>query len=45
LPKLAKLLQEHPDINVEIVIDYGLADIVAQATTLACGAVSRWPRI
>jgi DNA-binding transcriptional LysR family regulator len=30
LPKLAKLLQEHPDINVEIVIDYGLADIVAE---------------
>jgi DNA-binding transcriptional LysR family regulator len=30
LPKLAKLLHEYPDINVEIVIDYGLADIVAQ---------------
>ena len=30
LPKLAKLLQEYPDIKVEIVIDYGLADIVAQ---------------
>lgn len=30
LPKLAKLLQHYPDIKVEIVIDYGLADIVAQ---------------
>jgi DNA-binding transcriptional LysR family regulator len=30
LPKLAKLLREYPDIKVEIVIDYGLADIVAQ---------------
>src|SRR5918992_5827018 len=30
LPKLAPLLREYPDIKVEIVIDYGLADIVAQ---------------
>lgn len=30
LPKLAKLLPQYPDINVEIVIDYGLTDIVAQ---------------
>ncbi len=30
LPKLAKLLREHPDIKVEITIDYGLTDIVAQ---------------
>jgi DNA-binding transcriptional LysR family regulator len=30
LPKLAKLLRAYPDIKVEIVIDYGLADIVAQ---------------
>src|SRR4051794_25507391 len=30
LPKLAKLLREYPDINVEIIIDYGLTDIVAQ---------------
>jgi DNA-binding transcriptional LysR family regulator len=29
-PKLVKLLREYPDINVEIVIDYGLTDIVAQ---------------
>jgi DNA-binding transcriptional LysR family regulator len=29
-PKLAKLLREYPDIRVEIIIDYGLIDIVAQ---------------
>jgi len=30
LPKLAKLLRDYPDIKVEIVIDYGLIDIVAE---------------
>ena len=30
LPKLAKLLRGYPDIKVEISIDYGLTDIVAQ---------------
>src|SRR5581483_10715698 len=30
LPKLGKFLPEYPDIKVEIVIDYGLTDIVAQ---------------
>jgi len=30
LPKLSKLLRAYPDINVEIVIDYGLTDIVAE---------------
>ena len=30
LPKLAPLLGEYPDIRVEIIIDYGLTDIVAQ---------------
>jgi DNA-binding transcriptional LysR family regulator len=29
LPKLAKLLPLYPDIKVEIIIDYGLTDIVA----------------
>jgi len=29
LPKLAPLLREYPDIKVELVIDYGLTDIVA----------------
>src|SRR5207302_62000 len=30
LPKLARLLRLYPDIKVEISIDYGLTDIVAQ---------------
>lgn len=30
LPKLAKLLPAYPDIKVEIVVDYGLTDIVAK---------------
>jgi DNA-binding transcriptional LysR family regulator len=30
LPKLAKLLRAYPDIKVEITVDYGLTDIVAQ---------------
>src|SRR5205807_3614950 len=30
LPKLAKLMREYPDIKVEIMIDYGLTDIVAE---------------
>src|SRR3954451_16160477 len=30
LPKLAKLMREYPDIKVEIIIDYGLTDIVAE---------------
>src|SRR3989442_2789934 len=29
-PKLAKFLREYPDIKVEITVDYGLSDIVAQ---------------
>ena len=29
-PALAKFLPEHPDIKVEIVVDYGLTDIVAE---------------
>ena len=29
-PKLAELLPEYPDIKVEIIVDYGLTDIVAE---------------
>ena len=29
-PKLTKLLRRYPDIKVEIIVDYGLTDIVAQ---------------
>src|SRR6516162_9061435 len=30
LPKLAKLLRAYPDIKVEMIVDYGLTDIVTQ---------------
>jgi DNA-binding transcriptional LysR family regulator len=30
LPKLAPLLRDYPDIHVEMIVDYGLTDIVAQ---------------
>lgn len=29
-PVLAKLLPDHPDLQIEIIVDYGLTDIVAQ---------------
>ena len=29
-PALRRILPDHPDINVEIIVDYGLTDIVAQ---------------
>ena len=30
MPKLAKLLRKYPDIKVEMVVDFGLSDIVAE---------------
>ena len=30
IPKLAKLLRAYPDIKVEMIVDYGLTDIVAE---------------
>jgi DNA-binding transcriptional LysR family regulator len=30
MPKLAKVLREYPDIKVEMVVDYGLSNIVAE---------------
>jgi DNA-binding transcriptional LysR family regulator len=30
VPKLAKLLREYPDIKVEMIVDFGLTDIVAE---------------
>src|SRR3954463_13675874 len=29
LPKITKLLRQYPDIKVEMIVDYGLTDIVA----------------
>jgi len=30
MPKLARVLRDYPDIKLEIIVDYGLTDIVAQ---------------
>src|SRR5437660_1310152 len=30
LPKLTKFLRQYPDIKIEIIVDYGLTDIIAQ---------------
>jgi DNA-binding transcriptional LysR family regulator len=30
IPKLTKVLQQHPDIKVEFIVDYGLTNIVAE---------------
>lgn len=30
LPALPALLAEYPELNIEIIVDYGLADVVAQ---------------
>lgn len=30
IPKLGKLLREYPDIHIEMIVDYGLTDIVAE---------------
>ena len=30
LPKLARLMRLYPDINIEMIVDYGLADIVTE---------------
>jgi DNA-binding transcriptional LysR family regulator len=43
-PVLAKLLPDHPDINIEIIVDYGLTDIVAQNFDAGVRLGSRSPR-
>src|SRR5215217_7391054 len=43
VPKLTPLLREYPDIKAEIVIDYGLTDIVAQQYDAGCAVASRSP--
>lgn len=30
MPKLAKLMRDHPDIKIEMIVDYGLTDIVSE---------------
>src|SRR6266446_3507530 len=44
LPKVAPLLREFPDIRVEMIVDYGLTDIVARSEERRVGKEcrSRW---
>lgn len=44
-PAVAKLLRLYPDIHVEIIIDYGLTDIVAERTASisACRPAAVFP--
>ena len=41
MPKLSKLLREYPDIKVEMVVDFGLTDIVAERFDAGSEAASR----
>jgi DNA-binding transcriptional LysR family regulator len=45
-PALARLLPEYPDIKVEIIVDYGLTDIVAERydAGVRLGVRERWTR-
>ena len=43
-PRLAKLLQQHPDLRVEISSDYRMVDIAAERSTSACATATRSPR-
>jgi hypothetical protein len=41
-PAAARLLPQYPDIKVEIVVDYGLTNIVVERTTPAFVSASKW---
>jgi DNA-binding transcriptional LysR family regulator len=43
-PALLKFLPDYPDIDVEVIIDYGLTDIVAERydTGVRCGSKGSW---
>ena len=44
LPTLSKFLPTYPDINVEVAIDYGLTDIVAERYDAGVRSASKWRR-
>ena len=41
-PRLAPLLQQYPDLKVELAADYGLADIVAERYDIGIRRASGW---
>ena len=44
LPKLAKLLPKYPDIKVEIVVDYGLSNIVTEGYDVGVRSGEQLPK-
>jgi DNA-binding transcriptional LysR family regulator len=40
-PAVARLLPNYPDIKIEIIVDYGLTDIVAEPATLVSVSANR----
>jgi DNA-binding transcriptional LysR family regulator len=40
-PKLKRFLRRYPDVKIEIIVDYGLTDIVAERLTLVYAAASK----
>ena len=44
LPKLAKFLPEYPDIKVEVIVDNGMIDIVAERYDAGVRAARPWRR-
>jgi DNA-binding transcriptional LysR family regulator len=44
-PKLTKFLRRYPDVKVEIIIDYGLTDIVAERFDAGSAAASKLRKI
>jgi len=44
-PVLGRLLPANPDLNIEVIVDYGLTDIVAEGFDAGIRMANRWPRI
>jgi DNA-binding transcriptional LysR family regulator len=44
LPKLAKLLPKYPDIKADIVVDYGLSNVVAEGYDAGVRRANKLPK-
>ena len=44
MPALERLLPAYPDVKVEISVDYGLTDVVAERYDAGVGSASKWQR-
>lgn len=43
-PVLATLLPDNPDLSIEVIVDYGLTDIVAEGYDAGVRLGQQWPR-